>query len=98
MGEPAEHYQPREVPPDDPSVMGRVTLADDDDAYDQRNILGVALRRMVMAVPVKSEEFHIGFDALSQVFPGDALGEKGLYDCPTGDGRDVMGEKMEAGE
>lgn len=83
----------------EPGLFGRVVAVGDeaDEAYEQRNRLGQALRRIAFGEldphsPRKPRIQHelIAQDALEEVFPGDADGELGLYDCPTWDGRNPM--------
>lgn len=74
-------------------------LGDNEALWEDRNRLAIALRIIVSEIEVGDTLASIrdaAFGALSDVFPGDPLGEKPLYDCPDAHGRNRLREELDA--
>lgn len=66
-------------------VMGIVTdvLADQcDEMRRDRDLLAVALRKLLLENPFPETARNIAWEALNEVFPGDPTGDAHLYSAP----------------
>lgn len=84
-------------------TLGSINLGDsteNEDLYEQRAILGQALRRVVEGYKRGEPGFMLrdaADRALERVFPGDPLGNRAMYDCPMWDGSNPIEDVAEEG-
>lgn len=89
---------------DDPIVVTMFEgSSDNDDLWEERNTLAVALRKIIAGdgTPPHLWEIDDARDvaetALVEVFPEDPLGKRAIYDCPAADGRTRLREELDHG-